>query len=103
MNKYVFLRINEKFKMFFKGNLDAFVELYNRREESVFYKEQFRLFLEKNKKEYYLRIVIDKEEDSIKKNKQEDFKINILEILSLSLTQILLKYTLLLLRQANIT
>lgn len=36
--------------MFFKGNLDAFVELYNRRDESVFYKEQFKLFLRGNNK-----------------------------------------------------
>lgn len=50
MGKYVFLRINDKFKTFFKGNTDAFLELYYRRDESVFYKEQFKLFLEKNNK-----------------------------------------------------
>ena len=48
MNKYVFLRINERFKNFFRGNLESFLELYYRREENVFYKEQFRLFLTKN-------------------------------------------------------
>ena len=52
MSKYVFLRLNDKFKEFFKGNKEAFLELYIRREESVFYKEQFRVFLEKiNQKE----------------------------------------------------
>ena len=50
MSKYVFLRINDKFRDFFKGNKEAFLELYYRRNESVFYKEQFRLFLEKNNK-----------------------------------------------------
>ena len=49
MKEYVFLRINEKFNCLFYDNLPAFLELYNRKEESVFYKEQFRLFLEKNK------------------------------------------------------
>ena len=48
-NLIVFLKINDSFKDFFTGNLSSFLELYNRREESVFYKEQFRLFLEKNK------------------------------------------------------
>lgn len=50
MKEYVFLRINDKFRNFFLNeNMSAFLELYFRREESVFYKEQFRLFLEKNK------------------------------------------------------
>ena len=50
MSKYVFLRINDKFRDFFKGNKEAFLELYYRRDESVFYKEQFKMFLEKNNK-----------------------------------------------------
>ena len=50
MSKYVFLRINDKFRDFFKGNKEAFLELYYRRDESVFYKEQFKKFLEKNNK-----------------------------------------------------
>ena len=58
MNKYVFLRINEKFKAFFKGNLDAFIELYNRREESVFYKEQFKLFLTNNNKKEMVNFIL---------------------------------------------
>ena len=50
MKEYVFLRINDKFKcLFSKENLSSFLELYYRRDESVFYKEQFKLFLEKNK------------------------------------------------------
>lgn len=50
MKEYVFLRINDKFRCLFSNeNLSSFLELYYRREESVFYKEQFRLFLEKNK------------------------------------------------------
>lgn len=50
MKEYVFLRINERFKnIFCNENLNSFLELYYRREESVFYKEQFRIFLEKNK------------------------------------------------------
>ena len=50
MNEYVFFRINDRFKdLFSRDNLSAFLELYYRREESVFYKEQFREFLEKNR------------------------------------------------------
>ena len=50
MKEYVFLRINDKFRnLFCNENISSFLELYYRREESVFYKEQFRLFLEKNK------------------------------------------------------
>ena len=50
LKEYVFLRINEKFRNFFAcENISSFLELYYRRDESVFYKEQFRLFLEKNK------------------------------------------------------
>lgn len=50
MKEYVFLRINDKFRnLFSDNNISSFLELYYRKEESVFYKEQFRLFLEKNK------------------------------------------------------
>ena len=59
MKEYVFLRINERFKnLFLEDNLNSFLELYFRRNENVFYKQQFNLFLEKNKlKEitYYLK------------------------------------------------
>jgi len=73
MNKYVFLRINDKFKMFFKGNYDAFLELYYRREESVFYKEQFKFFLVKNNvKEimsYLIKTIGIRDELKVCKNK----------------------------------
>jgi len=50
MKEYVFLRINDRFRCLFSNeNLSSFLELYYRKEESVFYKEQFREFLEKNK------------------------------------------------------
>ena len=50
MKEYVFLRINNDFKdLFNSDNLNAFLELYYRRDESVFYKEQFKLFLTRNK------------------------------------------------------
>jgi hypothetical protein len=50
MKEYIFLRINENFRnLFFDDNLNAFLELYYRRDESVFYKEQFSFFLVKNK------------------------------------------------------
>lgn len=49
MKEYVFLKVNDRFNDLFTGNLSSFLELYNRREESVFYKEQFRIFLQKNK------------------------------------------------------
>lgn len=61
MEKYVFLRINEQFRDFFlNDNLSSFLELYNRREESVFYKEQFRLFLEKNKQKEIIKYLKEK-------------------------------------------
>ena len=50
MKEYVFLRINDKFRNIFShDNISSFLELYYRRDESVFYKEQFKVFLEKNK------------------------------------------------------
>lgn len=50
MKEYVFLRINDKFRNIFSNdNISSFLELYYRRDESVFYKEQFKVFLEKNK------------------------------------------------------
>ena len=73
MNKYVFLRINDKFKMFFKGNYEAFLELYYRREESVFYKEQFRLFLIKNNRkeimDYLVKTIGIRDELKVGSNK----------------------------------
>jgi hypothetical protein len=73
MNKYVFLRINDRFKNFFKGNKDAFLELYYRKEESVFYKEQFRMFLEKNNQKeitnYLIKSIGVREELSLSLNK----------------------------------
>ena len=61
MKEYVFLRINEQFKdLFLNNNLQSFLELYNRREESVFYKEQFRLFLEKNKQKEIIKYIKEK-------------------------------------------
>ena len=74
MKEYVFLRINDKFRdLFANQNLSSFLELYNRREESVFYKEQFRLFLEKNKQKEiiaYLKEKLDNRNDlTIENNK----------------------------------
>ena len=74
VKEYVFLRINDKFRnLFSSDNLSSFLELYYRRDESVFYKEQFRLFLEKNKyKEilHYLKTKLsNREEMSIDANK----------------------------------
>jgi hypothetical protein len=61
MKEYVFLRIKDRFKdVFCNENLSSFLELYNRREESVFYKEQFRIFLEKNKQKEIICYLKDK-------------------------------------------
>ena len=74
MKEYVFLRINDRFKnFFFHDNISSFLELYYRREESVFYKEQFRLFLEKNKQkeivQYLKNKLSDREEMNVSINK----------------------------------
>ena len=61
MKEYVFLRINDKFKDLFSGsNISSFLELYYRREESVFYKQQFRLFLEKNREKEIVQYLKNK-------------------------------------------
>ena len=73
MSKYVFLRINDKFRDFFKGNKEAFLELYYRRDESVFYKEQFKMFLEKNNnkeiKDYLIKSLGIREDISLLNDK----------------------------------
>ena len=74
MKEYVFLRINDKFKdLFSNENISSFLELYYRRDESVFYKEQFRIFLEKNKQKeivsYLKNKLSDRNELSIESNK----------------------------------
>lgn len=74
MKEYVFLRINDRFRnLFSNDNLGSFLELYYRRDESVFYKEQFRFFLEKNKQKEiiaYLKSKLDdRNEISIESNK----------------------------------
>lgn len=74
MKEYVFLRINERFKnLFCKDNISSFLELYYRKEESVFYKEQFRMFLEKNKQNeiliYLKRKLADRNLVRIEQNK----------------------------------
>lgn len=61
MKEYVFLRINDKFRNFFSNdNINAFLELYNRRKESVFYSEQFRFFLEKNRQKEIIQYLKNK-------------------------------------------
>lgn len=55
MKEYVFLRINDRFRnIFANDNISSFLELYYRKDESVFYREQFKLFLEKNKQKEIL-------------------------------------------------
>lgn len=55
MKEYVFLRINDRFRnIFVNDNISSFLELYYRKDESVFYREQFKLFLEKNKQKEIL-------------------------------------------------
>ena len=50
----------------------SFLELYHRKEESVFYKQQFRLFLEKNKEkeivQYLKNRLTNREELSVNVN-----------------------------------
>ena len=61
MKEYVFLRINDKFRnLFSNNNLSSFLELYYRKDESVFYKEQFKLFLEKNKQKEIISYLKEK-------------------------------------------
>lgn len=74
MKEYVFLRINDRFKtLFCKDNISSFLELYYRKEESVFYKEQFRMFLEKNKQNeiltYLKRKLSDRNMVKVEQNK----------------------------------
>ena len=83
MSKYVFLRINDKFRDFFKGNKEAFLELYYRRDESVFYKEQFKMFLEKNNKkeikDYLIKSLGIREDISLLNENKYDNNEDILE------------------------